>query len=216
MLRLVVVLLLMANGAYYAWAQGHLAPWGLGPAPQSEPQRQRQQINPEAVRIGPPEELARLAAPVAARPSECLQAGPLDEAVARTLQSALDTWPAGSWSLEPAPQPARWIVYLGKYPAAESVERKKAELRSLGVSFEPLANAAFEPGLSLGGHATQAAAEQQLQALSERGVRTARVVQERPELRGVALRLPALDDRLRTRLDELRSALGSAHLRPCR
>ncbi|AEG94865.1 SPOR domain-containing protein [Ramlibacter tataouinensis] len=217
MLRFVVLLLLLANVAYYAWSEGRLQSWGLAPAQQSEPQRLEQQIRPDAVRIVSAEDLARLETVVViARPSECLQAGPLDDALAGTLRPALAAWPAGSWSLDPAIEPGRWIVYMGRYPAPDGVERKKAELRQLGVSFEPLANQALEPGLSLGGYGTQAAAERALDLLARRGVRTARVVQERPELNGVALRLPAVDELLRPRLDELRTTLGGATLRPCR
>ena len=51
MLRLTVLLLLLANAAYFAWSQGLLAPWGIAPAQQSEPQRLEQQIKPQAVRI---------------------------------------------------------------------------------------------------------------------------------------------------------------------
>ena len=57
-------------------------------------------------------------------------------------------------------------------------------------------NPTLEPGLSLGGYPTEAAAKQQLEALAQAGVRTAKVVQERPETRGQALKLPAVDDAL--------------------
>ena len=43
MLRLAVVLLLLANGLYFAWSQGLLQDYGLAPAQQSEPQRLSQQ-----------------------------------------------------------------------------------------------------------------------------------------------------------------------------
>ena len=102
--------------------------------------------------------------------------------------------------LEEVVEPARWIIYMGKYPNAEAVNKKKAELRQIGVSFEGLSNAAMEPGLSLGGFTSQAAAQQQLDRLAQRGVRTARVVQEREEVRGQVLRLPVVDDALRPRL----------------
>ena len=59
MLRLLVLLLLLANGAYFAWAQGHLLPWGYGPAQQAEPQRLAQQLRPEAARVLRPEDLNR-------------------------------------------------------------------------------------------------------------------------------------------------------------
>jgi hypothetical protein len=218
MLRLIVLLLLLANGGFYAWSQGLLLPWGVGPTQQSEPQRLNQQLHPEAVRLLRPEELRRLDAALAQapQPPECLQAGPLDEPLVTALRPLLGRWPAGAWSFEPVLEPARWIVYMGKYPGVEQVARKRAELRQLGISSEPLSNSELEPGLSLGGHPTEAAAVRQMETLTERGVRTARVLQERPQLRGQRLLLPAVDDALRPRLDELRTALATRPLRPCR
>ena len=217
MLRLFVMLLLLANGAYFAWSRGHLLAWGLGPAQQSEPQRVGQQIRPEALRVAGADEARRIEATAGApRPVECFQAGPFAEATAEPLRQLLASWPAGSWSLEAATEPARWIVYMGKYPSLENVSRKRAELRQLGIFFEPLSNASLEPGLSLGGFSSQSAADAQLERLTERGVRTARVLQERPELRGSLLKLPAVDDGLRSRLDELKPALAPVPLRACR
>jgi hypothetical protein len=215
MLRLLVLLLLLANGAYFAWAQGYLQPWGMGPLQQSEPQRMEQQIRPESVRVLPRDEARRIDA-TAARLPECLQTPLFAEAQAEPLRQVLAGWPNGSWSLENGSEPARWIVYMGKYANAEHVERKKAELRQLGVSFEALANPDLEPGLSLGGSTSQADANQQLARLANRGVRTARVVQERAEVAGVRLTLPAVDEAVRPRLEELRTALAGKPLRPCR
>ena len=49
MLRWVVGLLLVANGVYYAWTQGHLAPLGFAPTEQREPERLQGQIQPEVL-----------------------------------------------------------------------------------------------------------------------------------------------------------------------
>lgn len=216
MLRLAVLLLLLANGLYYAWAEGLLLQWGLGPLPQTEPHRLAQQIRPDSIRVLTPEEARQLVAGAAARPAECLQAGLVDDAATQPLRQALASWPAGAWNLEPVVEPGRWIVYMGKYPDAQAVERKKGELRQIGVTFEALSNPELEPGLSLGGHPTPDAANQQLERLAVRGVRTARVMQERPDQRGQRLTLPAVDEALRPRLEELRGALGGRTLRPCR
>lgn len=214
MLRLLVLVLLLANGAYFAWAQGHLQPLGLAPVQQSEPQRLAQQVQPQAVRVLGDDEVRKLE--TVARPAECLQAGPIEDSAAEPLRQALAGWPGGSWTLEPVSEPGRWIVYMGKYPAPENVAKKKAELRQIGVTFEPVANPDLEPGLSLGGFPTQAEANQLLERLGVRGVHTARVVQERPDVKGHKLTLPAITDDLRGRLDELRTALAGKTLRPCR
>lgn len=218
MLRLIVLALLLANGAYFAWSQGFLRSWGMAPLQQSEPQRLEQQLRPEALRVLGAEEVRRIetAAATGVKPPECLQAGLLDEAQSAQLRPMLEALPPGTWSLEAGVEPARWIVYMGKYLTQENVNRKKAELRQLGVSFESLSNPALEPGLSLGGFTSQAAANDQLNALSRNGVRTAKVVQERPEVRGQWLRFPVVDDTLRPRLDELKAGLNGKPLRACR
>lgn len=218
MLRLIVLLLLLANGGFYAWSHGLLLAWGVGPTQQSEPQRLDQQIQPAAVRVLPADELRRIETQLAQapRPPECLLSPMLDEQQATTLRATLAAWPAGSWTLEAASEPARWIIYMGQYAGVEQVARKRAELRQLGISFEALTNPQLEPGLSLGSFPTEQSALQQLEALANKGVRTARIVQERPEQRGQRLMLPAVDDNLRPRLDELKTVLSTKPLRPCR
>jgi len=217
MLRLAVLLLLLANAGYFAWAQGLLRAWGLAPLQVSEPQRLQQQIRPESLRLLRPDEVGRLEGQVSASArTECLLAGPIEAAQLAGLRQALGPWPAGSWSLEPAVVPASWIVYMGRYASVEHAARKKAELRQIGVSFEPLSDPALEPGFALGRFVSASAAGAQLQALADRGVRSAKVVQERPEARGELLKLAAVDDSLRPRLEQLRPTLNAIKLRPCR
>jgi hypothetical protein len=231
MLRLLVVLLLLANGTYYAWSRGHLAVVGLAPVPQTEPARMRAQIKPELVRVlrpadARPQELAALGPtatataaapnPVAAKPSECLQSALLTDKLAQSVRRAAEVLPTGTWLIEPVEESGRWIVYMGKYAAADVMAKKRAELRQLDVSIEPLQNPTLEPGISLGGYPTQAEATKELADLNKRGVRTAKVVQEKPPIQGQVLRLPAVDEALRGQLDGVRTALGNATLRACK
>lgn len=51
MLRLLVLVLALANAAFFAWGQGWLQPWGMGPVQQAEPHRLGQQIQPGAIRV---------------------------------------------------------------------------------------------------------------------------------------------------------------------
>lgn len=51
MLRLAVLILLLANLGYYSWSNGLLAPWGLMPPSENEPERLHQQIAPQALQI---------------------------------------------------------------------------------------------------------------------------------------------------------------------
>lgn len=231
MLRLLALLLLLANGAYFAWSHDLLRLYGLGPVQQSEPQRVAQQIRPQELLLlkaasphaaaasapasATPSALASVAI-VAAAPASCLQAGPYDEQQSAVLRQAVSSaLPAGSWSMARTVVPAHWIVYMGKYADADAVDEKKAELRLHDVTFEALTNPALAPGLSLGGFDSREAATLALAGLARRGVRTARVVQDRAELHGQLLTLPAVDDKLRAQLDSLKIALAGKALQAC-
>lgn len=219
MLRLLVLLLLLVNGLYFAWTQNLLRPLGWGPTEQSEPQRVAQQIHPDAVRLLTPVEIAKVESQAQAdlAPKECLQAGPFDEAESAVLRRALESaLPAGSWQLDTVRIPERWIIYMGKYPNAESLAKKRAELSGLNLTLEALQNPALEMGLSLGSFDNQAAANQQLQRLGQRGIRTARVVLERAEVRNTQLKVPAVSESGKARLQDLKSALAGKALSPCR
>jgi len=69
-------------------------------------------------------------------PAECLQAGIFDTAQADTLRRAAAALPEGSWRLEPATLPGRWMVYMGRFPDADQLAKKRAELRELGVAYD--------------------------------------------------------------------------------
>src|SRR5205085_10899995 len=103
MLRLLVLLLLLANAAFFAWSHGLLRAWGVGPTQQSEPQRVQQQLRPETVRVLSASELqqAEMLAAQGPRPPECLLTPTLEPAQIGPLRAVLDTWPTGSWTLEP-------------------------------------------------------------------------------------------------------------------
>ena len=182
-----------------------------------------QQLRPEGMSILKPEEVRRMdAAPTAvptasASPPECLQAGLFNDAQTAVLRPRLQSaLPPNSWRLDTVVEPARWIVYMGKYPTADALAKKRAELASLNLKFETLTNPALEIGLSLGGFQTQAAANTALANLNRRGVRTARVVQERAEVRGSLLKIPAADDAVKARLEEFKTALAGKPLRSCK
>ena len=229
MLRLLVLLLVLANAGYYAWGRGLLAPYGFGPLAQAEPQRMAQQIRPEAVRVLTPLEARQIEAgtptsalistPTASISSavECLQVGIFNEEQTVVLRERLgQALPAGSWVLESALEPARWMVYMGKYTNADAVTKKRGELRGLSVSFEALNNPTLEPGLSLGRFDSQAAADTDLARIAKKGVKTAKVIQERAEQRGQRLKLAAVDAALRSQLDAIKPQLAGKALQACR
>ena len=227
MLRLIVLLLILLNAGFYVYAQGYLAALGFAPAVQTEPHRVNQQIRPEAMRViglnkagqlpnaSPP---AQGNANVSAStgPTECLQVGVFNEEQTFVLRERVaSVLPQGSWVIENATEPGRWLVYMGKYSNDEAVARKKSELRGLGVVFEVLGNPALAPGLQLGNFGTQADAEQALARIARKGVKTAKVIEDRAEQRGQRLRLAAVDAGLRSQLDGIQSLLADKAFRPC-
>jgi len=216
MLRLLVLCLLLVNGLYFAWTERVFPGWG--PQQQTEPQRLQRQIKPEALHLLTAQELLQWeTAAAAGKSSVCLQAGPFEEAQASSLRAALAAvLPAGSWTLSNTAEPARWIIYMGKYASPEALAKKRSELASLNLRFEPLTDPALQWGVSLGGFATQATADAALAGLSQRGVRTARVLQERAQPSRLMLRLPAADEALQARLGELQSALAGKAFMACK
>ena len=237
MLRLAVIVLLLANAGYYAWSQGLLKNWGFAPEEQAEPQRMNQQIRPETLQIlrvnpsrnAPPTSSQAAPAGAAAASSsassspsspsapdagECLQAGVFDERQAEALRATLAPLPQGSWQLDPTPIPGRWMVYMGRFDDLETMDRKRAELRARKVDHDR-AGGTLEYGLSLGRFSSKEAAERELTNLANKGVRTARVLQERPDATGFTLRLPAVTDALRPQLEPLRTAMAGKTLRAC-
>ena len=218
MLRLLVLLLILANGAYYAWSEGLLRAYGFAPAQQREPQRVAQQIRPEAIQILSSLEAKRADSQVQSElvSKECLLAEPFDDAQIATLRPALDSaLPAGAWQIDTVAVPARWIVYMGKFASVELMAKKRDELVAMRLAPQGLKNPALEPGLSLGGFDSQTEATEELAKLSQRGIRTAKVVLERPEGTQNQLKLPAVTPDIRNRLADLKPALAGRKLRSC-
>lgn len=248
MLRLLVLLLLLANAGYFAWSHGTLAPYGFAPAVQSEPQRLTQQLRPEALRILTPLEARQLESQTgpasgsiqpaaassaatstlttlvlaarqeqAAVATQCLQAGLFSDEQTAALRTRLQsTLPTGSWAFEASVEPARWMIYMGKYASFDVLAKKRSELRQRNVSFQSLNNPALEPGLSLGNFNSQLDAETEMERIARRGVKTARVIQAQAELRGQKLKLAAVTPDLRTQLEALKPQLLGKTLQPCR
>jgi hypothetical protein len=218
MLRLFVLILILANGVYFAWSEGMLRAYGFAPAQQSEPQRIAQQIHPEAIQLLTPADAKRVEVqeqPELA-PKECLLAGPFDDAQTATLRQALETSMApGSWQMDSVAVSARWIVYMGKFANADQMAKKRSELSAMKLIPQALNNPDLEPGISLGGFDKQADAVAELSKLTLRGIHTAKVVQERQEGTQTQLKLPAVTLELKTRLADLKTALAGRMLHSC-
>jgi len=227
MLRLIVWVLLVLNLGYYAWGQGWLLAYGWGPTQQHEPQRLAQQVHPEALTIltdTPSDPHAGASAPDAAAseaPAEpvattCWQATELDETQAETLRPLLAAkLTQNAWVLDESRLPARWMVYMGPFTNPTDLAKKREQLTTLKVKFYPLASTSASPGLSLGVFSSEEAAKTGLQDLTKHGVRSARVLQERPASVSYRLRLPAISAADQAALDSIKAALPGKTLEVC-
>jgi hypothetical protein len=151
MLRWVIALLLLANAGYFLWTQGHLAPLGLAPKMEREPERLQGQIRPELQRLlDAPRDGQTAPAPAPVQAPASVPDTPTDEAPATPAPvSELSTPPPASKST-PAPvstlvmatqqpstaataEPARACWQAGTFIEAQA-ERLRVVLPELGLA----------------------------------------------------------------------------------
>lgn len=213
MLRMLVLLLILANAGFFAWRQGWMGALPSGTESPREPGRRQAQVNPERLVIVPPVPAssasatappAALQAPASASLSSqdgsgaaaCLEAGPFTAAEQRQVSATLgQRLPAGAWTTQNVAVQGLWLVYMGPYPDADSLERKQAELRRIrNLSFEEVRSPAnLAMGISLGRYGQESLANAALDNLRARGIRTARVVTIRPAMALAVIRVPQAD-----------------------
>lgn len=241
MLRLTVLLLLLANLLVWSYTQGHLALVGLAPEQQREPERLSQQLHPEKLQLLPttpdpapppteqppeaateppaapaPENPPPQAAAPASRQTACWQATGYNASQTILLNATLQKQPGldKRWTLTEVVTPGRWIVYLGKFPNSEALQRSRDSLKQLGVEYRDVNSPSLSPGLALGTFSTEAGAQQALQNVIKEGVRGARVVLVRPDARSITLTLPAITNAERDQIQQL-PVLADKQLQRC-
>ena len=207
MLRTLVIALLLANAAFFAWTQGWLdAVVGSAAHAEREPQRLAQQVHPEAVRLLP----AQVAVAPPAR--RCLEAGPFDASEVVAVEAALAANPAasalaGRWSRLSTDTPGLWMIAVGRAAPREAQLKKITELKRLGVSFEVVkAASGTDETLSLGQFDTLVAAQEALARLVARGIHTGRIVEVTPSATSHRLRVDAATPPEASALEALPSA----------
>ena len=158
MLKWLLIVLLAANAAFFAWTQGWLdTVVGVRATGDREPGRLAQQVRPESVVILSASAVAAAASAAssasaaslssssssssasasAGSPSACLEAGPFTSAEITAAETTLATlMPASAWSRASVEVPGSWAVYMGPYRAADLRAKKEAELRRRGLKYE--------------------------------------------------------------------------------
>jgi hypothetical protein len=229
-LRIVVLLLLIANAVYFAWTSGWLTDMGMPPTQEREPERLKTQLDPGTLRLlnGPrPEQVTRSPAALsaAAEPTpsappvpttSCWQASGFTLPQADALRNALGRAGLASdlWQLNEAKLAGRWVVFMGRYND-EQMAKKKAELRELKIEFREVNLPSTGPGLALGTFSSEEAVQQALRDVAKKGVRSARAAVERPELATLTLRLPSITTEQRSSVEALGEALAGKSLQSC-
>ena len=208
MLRALVAALLLANAAVFAWSHGWLGDTGGAHAGGAEAAaRQARQIRPQSVVI-----LSPTSARAAAAALACLEAGPFNAAQMAVAESVLQPLlPPGSWTDVRTERAPVWIVYMGKYETPELMARKQAEVGRTRIEFEELRNAPeLEPGLALGRFDSREAADRALAQYTQRGLRSARVVELVPPTSSHMLRIEKAGSAVLAQATALRNdALGN-------
>ena len=153
-------------------------------------------------------------------PRQCVQIGALTDKQADAIEPVLNkVLPMGSWRLEASVQPARWVVYVGRLPNADSLASRRTELRELRVVFRDVTVPGQPPGLALGTYSLESSAQLAQRDLARTGVKGAKVVVERPEVKLYMARLPKVTAEQRSAaaraLAASGNALGGKALQPC-
>jgi len=210
MLRLLVVALLFANLAFFAWTQGWLDDAvGVRAIGDREPERMARQVRPELIRVLPPQSAASAVAKAI-----CLEAGPFaPDEIGRAdaaLEAALPNDLRSSVATVRLVKPGQWIVYMGKYPNRDALLKKVEELKRRNVRFDEVRSPpSLDGGLSLGRYDDRASAERALAQFGQQGIQTARVVEVTPAGATFVLRAASADGALAARLSGLKAdALG--------
>jgi hypothetical protein len=184
-MRALFLFLLLANLAFLAWAM-FLAPKEGG----GERQPLRAQIEPDRIRVLPPEPGSLAPAP-APKPKP---APPAEAAAAASANAPCTEWgsftladlPAAEKALEPlglgarltqrrVEETATWWVYMAPQGSRPAAQKKAAELKTLGIEdwFIVADEGKWRWAISLGVFRNEEGAKNQLEALKAKGVRTA-------------------------------------------
>lgn len=238
MLKILFGLLLVINGGLLAYQQG----WFEGVKKNHEPTRLSQQLHPERLTIiaptppvqktevpatdapaepGPEAVTAAPAAANAATPSAvvaCTEIGTFDTAEAQRFESRLASLALGERLVRREVQDnMRHIVYIPPLGNKDAADRKGSELTKLGVAdyFVIQDNSPLQWGISLGVFRTEESARNHLAALTQKGVRTARVGMHGTGAVRVAFQLRSMDAPLKQNIDRIKEAFPRQQWREC-
>jgi SPOR domain len=168
--RIVIILLLLANLALFALTR-------LDSAPGGEAQRLAEQVQPDKLKLLTPQQVAALGpAKVASLSDVCVEWGPMSEAERTRAMTELAPLGLGPLVTSRRVDTGGYSVTLGGFPTQAAAERRMAELRARGItdlSVVDLGRGQYV--VSLGIFRTEVAANGRADALAQQGITGARV-----------------------------------------
>ena len=213
--RIFFLALVAANVGLFAWAYA-VSP----PDPAIDPRPLTNQIDPGKIRILSPQELS--AAPQATvRPAStaCVEWGTFTLAVAPRAEQALEPLALGArLASRRSEETAHWWVFIpprdnGKAGAQKIV----ADLKGFGLDDYHVMQeeGKMRWAVSLGVFGTEAAAKGRLDAVREKGVRSAQVGPRDTVVTKVSLQVREADAAMRAKLSEIAQQFPGSELREC-
>ena len=222
--RTLFLALIAANVALFAWAYA-FAP----PDPAIDPRPLANQIDPAKIRILSPRELAApppapstpstpqaAAAPAAA--AACLEWGAFTLAVAPRAEQALEPLALGArLGSRRFEETAHWWVFIPPKDGKAGAQKTVAELKSVGLDdFRVMQEEGkMRWAVSLGVFGTEAAAKGRLDAVLEKGVRSAQAGLRDTVVTKVSLQVREADAATRAKLAEIAQQFPGSELREC-
>jgi hypothetical protein len=237
MLRVLVILLLLGNLAFYSWTQGWLdGVVGVRPVGDREPERLARQVRPEHIKVLPPPSVDTAASPASSASSsdvefaspaavwplpDCHELGPFTLAELPAALSALrEAWPLGRWSELRDDSAGAWVVYIGPFASQAAQQQKQKALRSRGYTVDepPAERADLVGGLLLGRFTDVKQAGLALAKWQKQGESDARVLEIEEASSKITLRTELNNAELAAKvsaLSALKTSAGQTLLKAC-
>ena len=207
-MRAVLLVLLLLNLAFFAWAH-YVAP----PDADVDTLPLGRQYEPQKLPIVPAPPVSHVATTGA-----CVEWGSFNFADLPQAKKLLQPLALGDMLSERhVEDSASWWVYMPPQGSQEGAQHKGSELDDLGIHDYHIEKreGPYQWSISLGAFDSQAAAEAHLATLQNQGVRTAEVGPRDFQVQKVWLRIRGVDAGLRARLRELQKAVVGSQLRDC-
>jgi hypothetical protein len=228
-MRVLFLLLLLANAGFFAWSR-YVSP----PETAADPAPLARQIEPEKLKIvapsalpppappkpaaAPPAPPPAAAAPPATVSLRCIEWGSFTLADARQAEQALEPLALDTrLAQRRTEETAGWWVFIPSQKTRQGALRKAAELKGLGIGeyFIMQEEGPLRWSLSLGVFRTEEAAQARLAALRQQGVRTAQVGQRETVVPKVWLQVSGVDPALERQLADIALQMDGSELRSC-